>query len=134
MANHREPDRFETAQEALDPHRRETRDAAAAELVNKLAARGVRVSGDESSDEIADLLDAVERFERAVQSRGGDLMVDERPLDEGSVDNEPAGRPRQPDDRRFVIPERRADEPIDAYLARIQEATRVVFEHPGRAD
>ena len=134
MANHREPDRFEAAQEALDPHRRETRDAAAAELVNKLAERGVRVSGDESSDEIADILDAVERFERAVQSRGGDLMVDERPLDEGSTEEGPRGRPRQPDDHHFVIPARRADEPVDHYLDRVQEATRVVLDHPARAD
>jgi len=134
MANHPDPDRFEAAQEALDPHRRETRDAVAAELVSKLAERGVRVSGDESSDEVADLLDAVERFERAVQSRGGDLMVDERPLDEGRTDTGPRGRPRQPDDRHFVIPARRADEPVDTYLDRLREATRVVLDHPTRAD
>lgn len=124
MANHSDRNRHERAQEALDPHRRETRHAVAAELVAKLAARGVRVNGDETSDEIADILDAVERFERAVQSRGGDLMVDQRP----------GGRPTQPDDRHFVVPDRRADESVDAYLERLQEATRVVFDHPTRAD
>ena len=133
MANHSDRDRFEAAQEALDPHRRETRDAVAAELVTKLAARGVRMSGDESTDEIADLLDAVERFERAVQSRGGDLMVDERPLGE-STDKGLPGRPQQPDDRHFVIPARRGDESVDTYLDRLREATRVVLDHPTRAD
>ena len=118
----RDPDRFEARQEALDPHRRETRIAVAAELEAKLAARGVMLNGDETSDDVADILDAVERFERAVQARGGDLMVDEKP----------GGRPKLPDDRHFVVPERRADEPVDAYLDRIREATRVVLAHPDR--
>jgi hypothetical protein len=124
MANHPEPDRYERAQEALDPHRRETRASVTAELAAKLAARGVRLNGDETSDETADILDAVERFERAVQARGGDLMVDQRP----------GGQPSEPDDRQFVIPDRHADESVDAYLERVREATRVVLDHPARAD
>ena len=124
MANQPDPDRFEASQEALDPHRRETRASVISELEAKLTARGISLNGDESSDEVGEILDAVERFERAVQSRGGDLMVDEKP----------GGRPKLPDDRHFVIPERHADEPVDAYLERLQAATRVVLAHPTRAD
>ena len=120
MANQREPRRNAD----LDPHRLETRASVEAELVAKLAARGVDLNGDESSDDVADILDAVERFERAVQSRGGDLMVNQRP----------GGQPTEPEDRHFVIPERRADESVDGYLDRLREATRVVLEHQIRAD
>jgi hypothetical protein len=120
MANQREPGRDAD----LDPHRRETRAAVEAELAAKLAARGVELNGDESSDDIADILDAVERFERAVQSRGGDLMVDQRP----------GGRPTEPDDRHFVIPARRADEAVDGYLDRLRAATRVVLDHEAPGD
>lgn len=124
MANKQDPDRFEERQKALDPHRRETLESVEAQLEAKLAARGVMLNGDETSDEVADILDAVERFERAVQARGGDLMVDQKP----------GGRPKLPDDRHFEVPERRADEPVDAYLDRLREATRVVLAHPDRAD
>jgi hypothetical protein len=124
MAHEPNRDRFEERQEALDPHRRETRAAVAAELAAKLAARGVELNGDETSDEVADILDAVERFERAVQARGGDLMVDEKP----------GGRPQLPDDRHFVVPDRHGDESVDGYLDRLREATRVVLEHPLRDD
>ena len=120
MANPREPSRDAD----LDPHRLETRVAVQAELAAKLAARGVELNGDESSDDVADILDAVERFERAVQSRGGDLMVDQRA----------GGQPTEPDDRHFVIPERHADESVDGYLERLREATRVVLDHQIRAD
>ena len=124
MANPADPNRFEADQEALDPHRRETRASVTDELANKLAQRGVTLSGRESSDEVADILDAVERFERAVEARGGDLMVDQRP----------GGRPTQPDDRDFVIPERDAGESAADYLERLREATRTVLDHPQRAD
>ena len=42
------------------------------------------------------LLESVERFELAVESRGGDLMVDEGPH----------GVTREPDDVHFVLPQR----------------------------
>jgi hypothetical protein len=124
MADQRDPERSESRDEALDPHRRETRSAVEKELEARLWARGVRLTGEETSDDIADVLDAVERFERAVQSRGGDLMVNQRP----------GGRPVEPDDGRFVVPERRADESVDSYLERLREATRIVLQQPRRAD
>ena len=43
---------------------------------------------------------AIERFELAVESRGGDLMVDEGP----------DGTTREPDDPRFALPKRGEDE------------------------
>jgi hypothetical protein len=45
--------------------------------VARLASRGVRLSGRETAERLVELLDAVERFERAVQRAGADLMTDE---------------------------------------------------------
>jgi len=108
---------YEARQSALDPHRREERDAAAAELAGRLHARGVHLTGRETSEEVSDLLDAVSRFEDAVESRGGDLMV-----------NTP--RSSRPEDPDFVIPTRGPRESVADYLVRISQATdRVRTRH-----
>jgi len=99
----------ERAQEALNPHRREDQQHAAATIVSQLARRGLRVTGDESGDQLADLLTAVERFEAAVVAAGGDLM-----------NNQPTSN--DPEEPRFVIPARRDDESADAYAARLRHA------------
>ena len=91
---------------------------ATGEVVARLARRGVRVSGHETSDELVDLLDAVEAFERAVERAGGDLMVDE-PRDG-------ATRPRDPDDPAFVLPSRREGEGMHAFTARVTAAAAAV--------
>ncbi len=104
---------FEEQQEALDPHRAEELDAVTAEVASRLRARGVLLSGTETSEQIVSVLEAVERFERAVEERGGDLMVDTRPASE-------------PDNPLFVLPQRAADESISAYLRRIEDATEHV--------
>jgi hypothetical protein len=62
----------------------------------RITARGVRLNGDETSDEITAIADALERFERAVEARGGDLMVDEPP----------PGQLGRPDETRFRLPVR----------------------------
>src|ERR1700738_5271203 len=49
------------------------------EIAGRLRARGVSVSERDSSDDLVRVLEAVEAFERAVESRGGDLMMDEPP-------------------------------------------------------
>ena len=82
----------------------------AGEVADRLRRRGIVLAGDERPEDLADLLGAVEQFEAAVEARGGDLMVDDL-------------NSSQPDDPRFVLPARQADESVRDYLARIQAAT-----------
>ncbi|MGK2961669.1 MAG: hypothetical protein ACSLFK_05900 [Gemmatimonadaceae bacterium] len=102
--------------EMLDPHRREEREAAATEIAGRLLQKGIDVSASEDSALLADLLSAVERFENAVINRGGDPMV-----------NMPDSR--DPQDPAFVLPKRRDDESLSAYIAHIGEAT-AMLEQP----
>jgi hypothetical protein len=85
----------------------------ARDLAGRLRQRGVDVRDDETPEDIVRLLEGVEAFERAVQARGGDLMMDEPPA-HGSV---------QPDDPEFLLPTRAADESASAYLDRLTAAT-----------
>jgi len=93
----------------LNRHRASEQRAAKTEVVSRLEDRGIDVS-DDSIEEIVDLLEAVEAFERAVEARGGDLMVDTPPS-------------RQPDDPSFVLPRRSADESVLDFANRIRAAT-----------
>ncbi len=83
------------------------------EIASRLRRNGVQLTGKEASDELADLEEAVESFERAVERAGGDLMVDE------PVSN---GKPIAPDDSSFVLPARKGSEPVADYIARIHHA------------
>ena len=96
-------------------------DRAAAEVADRLRQRGVSVTGAERSDDLADLLSAVERFEKTVEAHGGDLMVDDL-------------KSAQPDDRHFVVPRREARETVRAYIGRIDEATAQLRRHPRQPD
>jgi len=87
--------------------------SVAAEVADRLRKRGIPLSGDERPEDLADLLAAVERFEAAVEARGGDLMVDDLNSSE-------------PDDPHFVLPARNPDESVRDYLARVQTATVAV--------
>lgn len=89
---------------------------------NRLAELGISLSGDEQPQELAQILEAVERFELAVESRGGDLMVDEGP----------DGRTTEPDDPHFALPHRWDDESVERYLERLARATEDVMRHPPR--
>ena len=124
MTNNVDPERFESREEMFAPHRREERENATASIAGKLRGRGVRLMGDETSEQVVGLLEAVERFERAVQAQGGDLMVDEGPH----------GRTLEPDNPHFVLPDRHSDETVPAFLARLEEATRAVYGHPRHGD
>jgi len=93
----------------------------AQDIAGRLRQRGVAMHDDESPEEIVLLLEQVEAFERAVESHGGDLMVDEPPAD-GS---------RQPDDPAFLIPSRAADETATAYLNRLIAATEAIGRRSG---
>jgi hypothetical protein len=89
----------------------------AEEVAQRLRRRGIPLSGDERPEDLADLLGAVERFEAAVEARGGDLMVDDL-------------NSTEPDDPHFVLPARMTDESVRDYAARIDTATTAVRQHP----
>lgn len=95
--------------------------AVAAEVADRLRRRGIAVSETERPEDLADILSAVERFEAAVESHGGDLMVDDL-------------KSSRPDDPHFVLPPRAHGEPLQDYVTRIKEATARLRHHPPRAD
>ena len=90
------------------------------ELSDRLRARGVEVLSTDSPEDIVQMMEGVEGFESVVQSRGGDLMMDEPP----------AGRAGEPDDVHFGLPARHAEEAAVTYLSRLAEATARVRKHP----
>lgn len=104
---------YEAMQRELDPHRGEEQHRAREEAIERLGSRSVHLSGAESEEELADLLDAVDRFEAEVSLHGGDLMVD-------------TGSASQPDDPVFLLPKRQGHEAVAAYVARIDKATEIV--------
>jgi hypothetical protein len=106
---------FEAIQTAKNPHRDEELAHAAELIAGRLERAGVALRGDETGDDLADLLEAVEQFEEAVERAGGDLMVDEPTRGHH--------RAEEPDDSAFVLPERGASEAVRDYLARIGRAT-----------
>jgi len=95
---------------ALNPDRDEQQARAREHNLDVLGQRGVRLFGDESDDELADLWSAVDRFESAVEARGGDTFTN-------------APDSSEPDNPAFVLPERKAREPVAAYVRRIHEGT-----------
>src|SRR5437899_10535529 len=97
------------------------RATAAAEVADRWRRRGIAVTGAERSDDLAELLSAVERFEKTVEAHGGDLMVDDL-------------RSPRPDDRHFVLPRREHGESIRTYIIRIDQAAAGLRRHPRRPD
>jgi len=95
--------------------------AVAADVADRLRRRGIALTGAERSDDLADLLSAVERFEKAVEAHGGDLMVDDL-------------KSPEPDDRHFVLPRRSHGETIRAYVGRIDAARTGLRRHPRQPD
>jgi hypothetical protein len=89
------------------------------EVAGRLATLGIALTGRETPEEVTRLADAVERYEAAVESRGGDLMMDEPP----------PGSPPQPDDTHFALPSRNAHESVSSYLARLERVTDEVLRH-----
>jgi hypothetical protein len=105
---------FEESQPTLDPRDQERRDVVA-EVAVRLRARGVHLTGHETSDEVADLLDAVERFDAAVEARGGDLFVDTPTAFH-------ADRVTQPDNPTYVLPVRDPHASVASYVALVTQA------------
>jgi hypothetical protein len=103
----------------LNPHREEEQARAREHNLDVLGQRGVRLFGDETDEELADLWSAVDRFEFAVEARGGDTFT-----------NSPDSS--EPDNPDFVLPERKAGEPVAAYVRRILDAAdRLLRLEPG---
>jgi hypothetical protein len=94
---------------ALNPHRAEQQARAREHNLDVLGQRGVLLFGAETDEELADLWSAVDRFESVVEARGGDTFT-----------NTPDSS--EPENPEFVLPERRAREPVAEYVRRILEA------------
>ena len=95
------------------------RDRVARDIAGRLFTRGIDVRDDDSNDDVTAIEEAVERFESRVQSAGGDLMVDEPPR----------GQKGQPDESRFRLPLRRADESATHYVDRLMRAADALRSH-----
>jgi hypothetical protein len=105
--------------EALNPHRAEEQARARQHTLDLLEHRGVRLTGRETDDELANLWSAIERFENTVEARGGDSMTN-------AVDS------AEPENPLFVLPERGSREAARDYARRILEAANRLtwFERP----
>jgi hypothetical protein len=102
-------DSFEERQRVLDPHRLEEQRHAREETEDRLRDRGIAVYSRDGDEEVADLLDAIERFETIVESHGGDLLVNR-------IDSS------EPQDPAFVLPIRGPEESIAEYRLRVEAA------------
>jgi hypothetical protein len=89
--------------------RREEETGLRDELVNRLHQHGVFAYENESADHLADLLSAIDMFEKAVEQTGGDLFVD-------SPDSSEPERPE------YVLPHMHEAENITTYIRRIRQA------------
>jgi hypothetical protein len=104
----------ESTEDAGDTERnRRLQDTITPELRSRAAQKGIELDGTEAADELDDLLTAVDRFEAAVEEKGGDLMV-----------NQPQSSP--PENPGFVLPRRRRGEHVVTYTERVQAAAEAV--------
>ena len=101
----------------LDPARAAERERVSTIVAATLQSRGVRLTGSETSDQLADILSAVERFEAAVSALGGDRMVNDR-------------NSNQPENELFVLPARTADESPGRYADRVLSAAEQLLQRP----
>lgn len=95
--------------EVRNPRRAEERRHARDEMEARLREREIFLSGSESDEDILAMVNVVEEFEARVARLGGDSMV-----------NTPESS--DPDEERFVVPIRRDDEAVEAYLTRVRHA------------
>jgi hypothetical protein len=94
------------------------------QIAGRLRGKNIMLTGHEGREDLAQLEEAVERFEAEVDRHGGDLMMDEAP--EGQVG--------QPDDVHFALPRRSDDESVGSYLERLARATDAIRHHPRKPD
>jgi hypothetical protein len=103
--------------DGLDAETRRVRE----EVTGRLERAGITTTPDDAPDALVRLLEAVESFERTVELRGGDLMVDQPVRTD---------RPVKPDDASFVMPRRERGEAIDAFIVRLADARRRAARSP----
>ncbi|MEO8336243.1 MAG: hypothetical protein ABI664_14790 [bacterium] len=89
------------------------------EIAGRLRGRGIDVLDTDSPEQVVRMLEALEDFERAVESAGGDLMMDEPPSNQRG----------EPDDPHFLLPKRDSGETADAYIQRLTAATVAARKH-----
>jgi hypothetical protein len=89
------------------------------EIAGKLRARGIEALDSDSPEDVVQMLEALEGFERAVESAGGDLMMDEPPSNQRG----------EPDDPHFLLPKRKGSESATEYIQRLTAATVAVRQH-----
>ena len=109
------PSPRENSRRDLDPARAAERERVSVIVAATLHARGVTLTGSETSDQLADILSAVERFEAAVSALGGDRMVNDRNSD-------------QPENELFVLPARATDESPGRYADRVASAAERLLQ------
>ncbi|HEX3235764.1 MAG TPA: hypothetical protein VHR41_16315 [Gemmatimonadales bacterium] len=109
MPTPRDPTPPADLDDALNPHRAEDQERAREHNQDILLQRGVKLFGEETDDELADLWSAVDRFESLVEARGGDTMVN-------------APDSSEPENPAMVLPERKPRESAGDYGRRIHEA------------
>ena len=95
--------------DALTPSAREALERAEEGTEARLGKHEVRLDGSESVEELVEMLNAVEYFDAARARLGASSMTNTH---ESS----------RPEDTRFVIPERRADESPRGYSTRVRKA------------
>jgi hypothetical protein len=95
--------------EESDLRREVERERASRVAIGQLEQRDIHVQSDADPEVVAQLLEAVERFESVVAALGGDSMVN-------TLDSSDPSRPQ------FVIPQRWADEGLRSYAARIRQS------------
>lgn len=109
-------DGFEEQQRLLDPHRLEEQRRAREEMEDRVRDRGITVYPRDGDEEVADLLEAIERFEAVVEAHGGDLLVNRIASSE-------------PEDPAFVPPVRGPGEDASQYRLRIDAAADRLRHH-----
>ena len=97
------------AEDERNPHRAEERRRTRDELEARLRERQIDLIGDESDEDIVQMVNAVELFEDRLAQLGDDSYV-----------NTPESS--QPDDDRLVVPSRLDDESPTEYAARVVAA------------
>jgi hypothetical protein len=95
--------------EVVNPLRDEQRQHIRDELEAWLRHRYVPLFGTETDEDVLSIVNALERFEAAVIAAGGDLMIH-------------SPESSEPEHPEYVIPRRRDDEAVDAYVARVHFA------------
>jgi hypothetical protein len=108
---------YEEHERVIEPHRVEEQRNARREAEDRLRDRSIPVHAGDSDDEVADLLDAIEQFEAAVEALGGDLMVNRIGATE-------------PQDPAYVPPVRRHDESAYDYRSRVLGAASTLRRRP----